>query len=346
MKDSYWLTILSTFFLLVMISIIIFLTPHNLNEAKKIALKETMIRYQNHINEMKKTTIYTDSNTGEVSIGMKTPDTKLEIANTNAEILKLYNLALYGGEWQFKVGGGNWNNGQFWIVDRTNGRDAHRLGIDTKGQVHITGNLIVEGKIISSSCDGYILKAEITKLKEENIKLEKEIIYKDDPETEYGEEKVIEEGSDGKRTKVIKVTYYEGEEYSREVISTDVINPKDKIISRGTKIVWRTLNTPEGEIRYWRKMRVYATHYDQHCPGCNEWTAIGMRAGKGVIAVDPKVIKMRSQVYVPGYGKAIAGDTGGAIKGNIIDLGFDDARTAGWSARFVDIYLIDKAPTF
>jgi 3D (Asp-Asp-Asp) domain-containing protein len=91
-------------------------------------------------------------------------------------------------------------------------------------------------------------------------------------------------------------------------------------------------------------MRVYATHYDSRCLGCNETTAIGMRAGKGVIAVDPSVIKMRSNVYVPGYGKAVAGDTGGAIKGNIIDLGFDDARTAGWSARYVDIYLIDKAP--
>ncbi len=183
-----------------------------------------------------------------------------------------------------------------------------------------------------------------TKLQTEEVKLEKEIIYKDDPETEYGEEKVIEEGSDGKRTKVIKITVYEGTEYSREIVSTEVIDPVDKIISRGTKIVWRTLSTPEGEIRYWRKMRVYATHYDSHCNGCDEWTAIGMRAGKGVIAVDPKVIKLRSNVYVPGYGKAVAGDTGGAIKGNIIDLGFEDARTAGWSARFVDIYLIDKAP--
>ena len=109
---------------------------------------------------------------------------------------------------------------------------------------------------------------------------------------------------------------------------------------RGTKIVWKTLDTADGPIQYWKKMRVYATHYDQHCLGCNEWTAIGMRAGKGVIAVDPKVIKMRSKVYIPGYGMAVAGDTGGAIKGNIIDLGFDDAKTAGWSAKFVDIYLL------
>ena len=124
------------------------------------------------------------------------------------------------------------------------------------------------------------------------------------------------------------------------MVDVKIEKPVNKIIARGTKIVWKTLQTPEGEIRYWKKMRVYATHYDSRCPGCNDWTAIGMKAGKGVIAVDPSVIKMRSSVYIPGYGKAVAGDTGGAIKGNIIDLGFDDARTAGWTARYVDIYLM------
>ncbi len=178
-----------------------------------------------------------------------------------------------------------------------------------------------------------------TKLESETVKIERQTIYKDDPEKEIGEDSVLEEGQDGHRTKVIKITLYEGEEYSRENVSTDFVPPKDKIISKGTKIVWRTLSTPNGEIKYWKKMRVWATHYDSHCPGCNEWTAIGMRQGKGVIAVDPSVIKMRSQLYIPGYGQAIAGDTGGAIKGDIIDLGFDDARTAGWSAHFIDIYL-------
>jgi 3D (Asp-Asp-Asp) domain-containing protein len=178
------------------------------------------------------------------------------------------------------------------------------------------------------------------KLSEETEVIEKKTVFQDDPETEAGEEKVLEEGEDGKKTRIIKTTFYEGKEYNRELVSVEIKEPVDKKILRGTKIVWKTLSTPDGEIRYWKKMRVYATHYDQHCPGCNEWTAIGMRAGKGVIAVDPTVIKMRSKVYIPGYGMAIAGDTGGAIKGNIIDLGFDDARTAGWSARFVDIYLL------
>ncbi len=193
-----------------------------------------------------------------------------------------------------------------------------------------------------------------SKLEEEIETIPKKIVYQNDPEIEAGIDKILDEGSDGKRVKIIKITYYQpdtskeskptfevnSEEYEREIVSVETTNPKDKIISRGTKIVWKTFVSPEGEIRYWKKMRVYATHYDSQCLGCNEWTAIGMRAGKGVIAVDPKVIPMRSKVYIPGYGMAVAGDTGGAIKGNIIDLGFDDARTAGWKARFIDIYLL------
>ena len=179
------------------------------------------------------------------------------------------------------------------------------------------------------------------KLQDDTEIIPKKVIYQDDPETEAGEEKVLEEGADGKKTKIVKVTYSkDGEEYSREIVSVETTLAKDKKISRGTKIVWRSLDSADGPIQYWKKMRVYATHYDSHCPGCDETTAIGLRAGKGVIAVDPSVIKLRSKVYIPGYGMAIAGDTGGAIKGNIIDLGFDDARTAGWSAHFIDIYLL------
>ena len=194
------------------------------------------------------------------------------------------------------------------------------------------------------------------KLHDETEVLPKNTIYQDDPETEAGIDKTLDEGEDGKKVTIIKITYYKpattsevgfdssevsrGEEYSREIVSSETTPAKNRIIQRGTKIVWRTLDSADGEIRYWKKIRVWATHYDQYCDGCNEWTAIGMRAGKGVIAVDPKVIPLRSKVYIPGYGTAIAGDTGGAIKGNIIDLGFDDAKTAGWRAKFVDIYLL------
>lgn len=179
------------------------------------------------------------------------------------------------------------------------------------------------------------------KLQEETEVLPKITIYEDDPQTEAGEEKVLDEGVDGKRTKILKITYSkDGQAYEREIVSTETIPAKDRKVLRGTKIVWKTLDSPDGEIKYWKKIRVYATHYDSRCSGCNETTAIGLRAGKGVIAVDPKVIPLRSKVYISGYGVAVAGDTGGAIKGNIIDLGFDDARSAGWTAHFIDIYLL------
>lgn len=178
------------------------------------------------------------------------------------------------------------------------------------------------------------------KLEEEKEVILKKTIYQDDPETEAGEEKVLNEGSDGSKTKIIKITFHQGKEYEREIVSVETKDPEDKKILRGTKIIWKDLQTENGIIRYWKKMRVYATHYDSRCPGCDETTAIGMKQGKGVIAVDPRVISLRSHLYIPGYGPAVAGDTGGAIKGNIIDLGFEDARTAGWSARFIDVYLL------
>lgn len=69
---------------------------------------------------------------------------------------------------------------------------------------------------------------------------------------------------------------------------------------------------------------VTATAYTAYCSGCSGTTATGidLRANPGlkVIAVDPKVIPLGSKVHVEGYGYAIAGDTGGAIKGNKIDL--------------------------
>ncbi|RAZ65840.1 G5 and 3D domain-containing protein [Planococcus maitriensis] len=73
-----------------------------------------------------------------------------------------------------------------------------------------------------------------------------------------------------------------------------------------------------------KEFYVSATAYTASCTGCSGITATGinLKANPGlkVIAVDPRVIPLGSKVWVEGYGNAIAGDTGGAIKGNKIDL--------------------------
>lgn len=98
---------------------------------------------------------------------------------------------------------------------------------------------------------------------------------------------------------------------------------------------------PEG-----KTMTVTATAYTAACNGCTGITATGIDLNKDrnakVIAVDPNVIPLGSKVYVEGYGQAIAGDTGGAIKGNKIDIHVPTKSEANkWGVRTVDITIIE-----
>ncbi|HEX3549688.1 MAG TPA: 3D domain-containing protein [Candidatus Elarobacter sp.] len=84
-----------------------------------------------------------------------------------------------------------------------------------------------------------------------------------------------------------------------------------------------------------------ATAYTAGCGGCSGMTASGRPAGHGVVAVDPRVIPLGTRMYIPGYGRAVAGDTGGAIRGNRIDLGFNSNAAANqFGRRSVTVYLI------
>jgi len=81
-----------------------------------------------------------------------------------------------------------------------------------------------------------------------------------------------------------------------------------------------------------KTMTMTATAYTANCAGCSgvTYTGINLKANPNqkVIAVDPRVIPLGSKVYVEGYGTAIAGDTGGAIKGNRIDVFIPDQASA------------------
>jgi 3D (Asp-Asp-Asp) domain-containing protein len=81
------------------------------------------------------------------------------------------------------------------------------------------------------------------------------------------------------------------------------------------------------------KLRVDAVAY--HLPGR---TASGLPVGKGVVAVDPKVIPLGTRMWVPGYGMGIAADVGTAIKGRLIDVWMPSAAEARrWGRRTVAI---------
>jgi 3D (Asp-Asp-Asp) domain-containing protein len=70
-------------------------------------------------------------------------------------------------------------------------------------------------------------------------------------------------------------------------------------------------------------------------------TCLGWRTRYGIAAVDPKVIALKSLVYVDGYGLAWAGDIGGDIKGNRIDLCYNTTKEAlNWGRRKVRVYVL------
>lgn len=88
-------------------------------------------------------------------------------------------------------------------------------------------------------------------------------------------------------------------------------------------------------------INMIATAYTAACYKCSGITASGVRAGFGIIAVDPRVIPLGTKLFVPGYGRAVAGDTGGAIVGNRVDLGMDTQHDAiRYGRRPVTVYVL------
>ena len=94
-----------------------------------------------------------------------------------------------------------------------------------------------------------------------------------------------------------------------------------------------------------KTIRMTATAYTANCKGCSGITKTGLNLRKNpglkVIAVDPKIIPLGSKVWVEGYGIAVAGDIGGAIKGNKIDLFMNKKSTANqWGRKKVTVKVL------
>ncbi len=168
-----------------------------------------------------------------------------------------------------------------------------------------------------------------------------------EPKLEKGKTAVLREGRDGIKELVYEVVTEDGKEVSRTLVVEKVVQkPRDKIIGIGTKIVVRTLMTAGGSVRYVDVKEMEATAYYPGPESTGAWadgiTATGLRAGHGIVAVDPRVIPLGTKVFIPGYGPAVAADVGGAIKGHRIDLCFDTYREAvHFGRRKLQVYILE-----
>jgi 3D (Asp-Asp-Asp) domain-containing protein len=152
-----------------------------------------------------------------------------------------------------------------------------------------------------------------------------------------GSEVELRAGVPGLTREVVEIESMDGRVVSEEVLSSEVVlTPVDRKVYRGTLTTGSTI----------ANLRMQATAYTAGAESCWPFvdgrTAVLKKAGYGVAAVDPRVIRLGTRLYIDGYGFAIASDVGGAIKGQKIDLFMSDVQTARrFGRRTVNVYLLD-----
>ena len=93
-----------------------------------------------------------------------------------------------------------------------------------------------------------------------------------------------------------------------------------------------------------KTLTMSATAYSTEANGMGTYSATGinLKQHPSCVAVDPSVIPLGSIIWVSGYGVSVAGDTGTAIKGNVIDLHFSTvAQSMAWGRRTVTVKILN-----
>ncbi len=190
--------------------------------------------------------------------------------------------------------------------------------------------IVADAEISESEADKTAGKKTGVKTETVTEEVNFSIIKRLNPMLEAGTIKTVQEGAAGEKKVTYEVKYEKGTEVSREAVSEEIVKePVDKIVEYGNKNASVDAPVNTGKLDYKYVITCEATAYDlsaEENGGYAGQTATGVPLDKGVIAVDPRVIPLGSRVYIEAldgswsYGYAVAADTGGAIKGNRVDL--------------------------
>jgi uncharacterized protein YabE (DUF348 family) len=166
-----------------------------------------------------------------------------------------------------------------------------------------------------------------------------------DPNIALDTQQVTVPGAEGIQRRRYRLRYENGIRIDRSLEASWVAQgPVDRVVAYGQRLEPQSVTLADGtQITYWRKFRAYVTSYNAISAGGTR-TFSGERVRKGVVAVDRRVIPLRTKMYVAGYGMGEALDIGPAVIGRHIDVAYDDDNLVMWS-RWVDVYLLWPPPS-
>ncbi|MBE7014775.1 MAG: DUF348 domain-containing protein [Ruminococcaceae bacterium] len=212
-----------------------------------------------------------------------------------------------------------------------------------------TGVAIADDMLLVTPRDAVItdgMKIEVIKKVYEEITEVESVPFETTRKANYnlasGNTRVSKQGVNGEKTLTYRVVKHNGEIVEKELVSEKITKkPVNKVLEYG--VIASVQTSRSGEIRSSRVIECRATAY------CLKGrTASGMKSQRGVVAVDPSVIPLGTKLYIESsngnftYGYAVAGDTGGSIKGNRIDLYMDTkSECLQFGVRNVKVYILD-----
>ncbi len=214
---------------------------------------------------------------------------------------------------------------------------AHRV-LNLVEQLNIE---VREGDIVYPSLNSSLKAGSVVRVLRyrEKFALEKKPIpFKErivkDSTLPKGKKVTKKSGKEGVFVLVYKYTYKGGRLVEKELVKRKVEKkPEERLIALGAAVPHRnsyssrSVSAAAPSRGSGRWITVLATAYVPGY-GCGTRTATGRRARKGIVAVDPRVIPLGTKLYIPGYGYALASDTGGSVKGYRIDLCFNSLSEA------------------
>lgn len=157
-----------------------------------------------------------------------------------------------------------------------------------------------------------------------------------DDTLERGLTRTVVQGQNGVAMNTVKIVYQNGLEVKREVLKSETVQqPRNRVVAMGT-ITSVSRGNQLINFREARYMGASAYTYTGY------HTATGKTPTVGTVAVDPSVIPLGSRMYIEGYGYATAGDTGGSIKGDRLDLFMEErGQCLNWGRRTVKVYILN-----